>query len=116
QQIFVTPTKSVPITHPDGRGRFFFRGQLQDLPDGFTVQSQMSILSDHNFMAQYYKYDFDNELDQDTYVYVKQQQQNWAWTFLAGGTLNNWMPATEWLPRADGYLQPFGRRHPVVEG
>src|SRR5439155_21114327 len=104
QQIFINPTTSLPITHPEGRGRVFFRSQAWDLPEGFTVQAQLSVLSDHNFLEQYYKPEVDNELNQETFIYLKQQQQNWAWTFLAEPNIRNWVTETAWLPKVDGYL------------
>src|SRR5262249_46630546 len=74
---YTSPTTTVPVTHPDWRGRIFFREQLQELPAGFTVQTQLSWLSDHNFLEQFYQPEFDNELNQETFLYVKQQQYNW---------------------------------------
>ena len=40
----------------------------------------MSLLSDHNFLEQYYQHEFDNGLNQETFLYVKQQNEHWAWT------------------------------------
>src|SRR5437588_10792098 len=68
--------------HPEGRGRFFWRQSVQDLPQGFSIQSQFSVLSDKNFLEQYWKNEFDTDHNQETFIYVKQQQNNWAWTFL----------------------------------
>src|SRR5262249_39186160 len=91
--------------HPEGRGRFLWRQNVQDLPEGFSLQSQVAALSDRNFLEQYYKPEFDLDINQETFVYLKQQQNNWAWTFLTEPKLTrNWVTETEWLPRADGYL------------
>jgi hypothetical protein len=90
--------------HPEQRGRFFWRQDIQDLPCGFTVQSQVSYLSDHNFLEQYYKREFDQDPNQETFLYVKQQQGNWAWTALVEPRIRNWVTETEWLPKGDGYL------------
>jgi hypothetical protein len=90
--------------HPFWRGRVLFRHNWWDLPDGFTVQLQASLLSDHNFLEQYYKNEFDTALNQETFAYVKQQQSNWAWTALVEPHIRNWVSETEWLPKADGYL------------
>lgn len=90
--------------HPDWRGRFFWLQNVQDLPDGFSLQSQVSALSDKNFLEQYYKNEFDLDMNQETFIYLKQQQDNWAWTALAKPNIRRWVNETEWLPRADGYL------------
>jgi hypothetical protein len=90
--------------HPDWRGRFLWRQNVQDLPAGFSVQSQISALSDKNFLEQYYKNEFDTDINQETFVYLKQQCDNWAWTVLTEPRIRNWVTETEWLPRADGYL------------
>jgi hypothetical protein len=89
---------------PGFRGRALWRQEFTDLPYGFMVQSQVSLLSDRNFLEQYFKREFDTAPNQDTYVYVKQQQDNWAWYGLVEPRLNAWVTQTEWLPRFDGYL------------
>lgn len=89
--------------HPNGRGRVLARHDWWDLPEGFSVKAQASVLSDRNFLEQYYKSEFDNDIDQDTFIYVKQQQGNWAWTGLVEPRIRNWVTETEWLPRLDGY-------------
>src|SRR5262249_54735752 len=84
--------------HPEGRGRFLWRQNVLDLPEGFTVQSQVSVLSDKNFLEQFFKPEFDSDINQETFVYVKQQKSNWAWTFIGAPNIRNWVTETEWLP------------------
>jgi hypothetical protein len=102
-QPVVGPTTNVPVTHPLWRGRFFEQSNVQDLPYGFSVQQQLSVLSDHNFLEQYYAREFQNDLDQKTYLYVKEQEGNLAWTGLVEPRIRNWVTETEWLPRFDAY-------------
>jgi hypothetical protein len=64
----------------------------------------VSALSDHNFLEQYYKREFDTAFNQETFVYVKQQEGNAAWTVLGEPRIRNWVSETMWLPRADGFL------------
>jgi hypothetical protein len=91
--------------HPEGRGRFVWKQNVQDLPDGFSVQSQVAAYSDKNYFEQFFKNEFDTEINQSTFLYIKQQQGNWAWTFLTEPQLTfNWVDQTEWLPKAEGYL------------
>jgi hypothetical protein len=93
-----------PDHHPEWRGRFLWRENVQDLPAGFSLQTQVSGLSDKNFLEQYWKNEFDQDINQETFVYGKQQQDNWAWTVLGEPNIRRWVDETEWLPRADGYL------------
>lgn len=104
QEIFITPTLAVPVTHPDWRGRFLAKTNVQDLMGGFTVQGQVSLLSDKNFLEQFFNQEFYNDLNQETFIYVKQQQENWAWTILAEPRLRDWVTETEWFPKLDGYV------------
>jgi hypothetical protein len=89
--------------HPWWRGRFLFDHD-QQLPGGFDVQTRLSIISDKNFLEQYYKSEFDTDINNETYQYVRQQQGQWAWTLLAKEHVRNWVTEDVWLPRADGYL------------
>jgi hypothetical protein len=89
---------------PNFRGRFSWRNAVWDLPEGFSVQSQISVLSDRNYLEQYFKREFDTDANQSTYVYLKQQQNNWAWSAMVEPRIRNWVTETEWLPRLDGYL------------
>jgi hypothetical protein len=90
--------------HPQYRGRFLFRENVSDLPDGFSFQAQTSVLSDKNFLEQYYKLEFDNENNQETFLYGKWVHDNMAATLLTEPRIRNWVTETEWLPRADFFL------------
>jgi hypothetical protein len=86
------------------RGWAFWRNAVFDLPGGYTIQSQISVLSDRNYLEQYFKYRFDADPNQNTYAYFKQSQDNWAYSALIEPRIRNWVTETEWLPRLDGYL------------
>jgi len=90
-------------THPDYRGRFLWRQNVQELPYNFTFQSQLAALSDRNFLEQYFKLEFDNDVNQNTYTYVKQDLGQFAWTGLVEQRMRSWVNETNWLPRVDGY-------------
>ncbi|MFO0927399.1 MAG: hypothetical protein U0736_10215 [Gemmataceae bacterium] len=94
----------LPFQPPGWRGRAMWRQGVYDLPYGFNVQSQISLLSDRNFLEQFFKPEFDTDINQANFVYVKQQQDNWAWSALGQVRTSNWITTTEWLPRVDGYL------------
>ncbi len=97
------PLSSVPITHPDFRGRVLAKTNVQEMPNGFSVLGQLSYLSDRNFLEQFYQPEFANGLNQETFLQVKQQQQNWAWTILGEVRIRDWVTETEWLPKGDFY-------------
>jgi hypothetical protein len=90
--------------HTDWRGRLLWKDNVQSLPYGFSLQSQVAWISDKNFLEEYYKLEFDNDPNQETFIYLKQQQTNWAWTLLTEQRIRDWMTETSWLPKADGYL------------
>jgi hypothetical protein len=90
--------------HPLWRGSVQWSQNVQDLPLGFSVQSQVGAFSDHNFYEQYHKLAFDTYINQETYLYVKQQRDNWAWTLLTEQRVRNWVTETDQLPGLDGYL------------
>jgi hypothetical protein len=99
------PPDLLTFDPPGFRGRFLWRNALWDLPYGVTVQSQLSLLSDRNFLEQYYKNEFDSDPNQSNYLYVKESMDNWAITALVQGRIGeSWITTTEWLPRLDGYL------------
>ncbi len=94
------------FTPVDFRGRFLYREDVHDLPYGFSLQTQVSALSDHNYLEQYYKQEFDRELNQTTFLYVKEQpeHENWAVTALVEPRIRAWITETEQLPSANGWL------------
>ncbi len=106
QVVPVTPGPgiTVPISHPNWRGWINSKANVQELPNGFTVQGQLSALSDRNVLEQFFGPIWTNDLNQETYLYVKQQGDHWAWTGLAEPNIRPWITQTQWLPRADGHL------------
>ena len=96
--------RGIGDNHPDWRGRVFWQQNFRDLPDGFSVQTQVSAASDQNYLEQYFPLEYHHGINQENFLYVKQQQDYWAWTFLTQGRLENWLTQTQWLPRVDGYL------------
>jgi hypothetical protein len=87
----------------DFRGRFLFR-HIQDFGD-LTLQTQVAYLSDHNFLEQYYKFEFDSGANQETFLWLKYQTGNAAATLLVQPPLGRpWVNEANWMPRADGYL------------
>jgi hypothetical protein len=86
--------------HPDWRGRAFWR-HAEKIFDDFTLQTQLSLLSDKNFLEQYYKQEFDYDYNQETFVYLKYQRDTLAASLLVKPNIRRWVTEDEWLPRAD---------------
>jgi hypothetical protein len=100
----VSPTLALPMHHPLWRGRFLDTLNVQEMPYGFTFQGNLSVLSDKNFLEQYFNSEFNNGPNQETFLYLKQQQNNWSWSILGEQNIRNWVTETSWLPKVDGYL------------
>jgi hypothetical protein len=91
--------------NPDNfRGRLLWRQNFYEMPEGFSLQTQLAALSDRNYLEQYYKPEFDGDINQETFIYLKQQKDFWAYTATIQPNIRNWVTETESLPRLDGYL------------
>jgi hypothetical protein len=62
------------------------------------------LLSDRNFLEEYFKREFDVAPNFGNFVYVKQQEGDLAFSGLIEARTSPWITTTNWLPRADGYL------------
>jgi hypothetical protein len=89
--------------HPDWRGRLLFRHN-QTFLEEYTLQTQVSLLSDKNFLEQYYKPEFDGDLNQQTFLYFRQIHENYSWSGLIQPRVRNWVTEDVWLPRVDGSI------------
>ena len=51
------------------------------MPGGFSVLSQVALISDRNFLEQYFFQEWVNGINQETFVQVKQQNaaSEWVW-------------------------------------
>lgn len=104
QSINISPTTAVPVTHPTLRSRFLWKNMMQDLPYGFVEKHQIALLSDKNYLQQFFAPEWYNGLNQDTYFYLKQQQGNLAWDGLLQTRTRGWITKTRWWPKLNGYL------------
>jgi hypothetical protein len=86
----------------DLRGRALWRHR-QEIVEGLFFQGQAALLSDQNFLEQYYKWEFDTEPNQETFAYLTwNQRQFWAAGLVEGRVARPWIGETQWLPRLDG--------------
>jgi hypothetical protein len=89
---------------PELRGRALWRHQ-QELSEELYFQGQIGLLSDKNFLEQYFKNEFDMGPNQETFGYLAWQRRNFGATALLEDRLNQtWQSKTNWLPRVDGHL------------
>lgn len=89
---------------PNFRGWLLDRIDVEEMPYGFSAMSQISPVSDRNFIEQYYKRPWDLDPNFDTFLFVKEQQNNWAWSGMVMPRLRPWVTMTQDLPRFDGWL------------
>ena len=90
-------------TEDANRYRVFLRHR-QDLPDDLTLFAEIGLLSDRNFLEQFYEREFDTNKDNETLLYAKQTHGNAAWSAMIRGRVNDFTTTTETLPRGDLFL------------
>ncbi len=87
------------------RGWALNRNSVDDMPYGFSFLSQISVLSDRNFLEQYYKRIFDLDPNpSENFAFLNQQVSNVAWSALLQPRLPRWVTTTQDLPRLDGWI------------
>jgi hypothetical protein len=85
-----------------------FRGRLlaqhrQMLPNNFQLTGEVGLISDFNFLEQYFEREYDQLKDQTTDIELKQYLDNSTWSGFASVRLNPFFTETEWLPRLDHF-------------
>jgi hypothetical protein len=89
---------------PELRGRALWRHQ-QEVTEELYFQGQVSLLSDKNFLEQYWKNEFDMGPSQESFAYLDWKRRNFGATAMVQDRLNQqWQSQTNWLPRLDGHL------------
>ena len=88
----------------DIRGRFSFRHR-QYLPDDWQLTTEVSYLSDENFLEWMYRDEFYNDKAQETLIYLKRLRDNWAFSILGKVRINDFETMTEELPSIEYHLK-----------
>ncbi|MBN9121765.1 MAG: hypothetical protein J0I06_21935, partial [Planctomycetes bacterium] len=97
-------TRGPEPTPQDLRGRALWRHQ-QEVTEGLYFQGQLGLLSDKNFLEQFYKNEFDMGPNQETFAYLAWQRRNFGATALIEDRVTRqWVSETNWLPRVDGHV------------
>lgn len=82
------------------RGRFGFRHR-QFLPYKWQLTTELSYLSDRNFLESYYRSEFNAGKEQETLLHLKRIEDNWGFATLAKGRINDFQDQLEELPSAE---------------
>lgn len=93
----------------DFRGRILGRHR-QQLDGGYEVTGEIGVISDRNFLEQYYEEEWDQEKDQTTGLQLKRRMGNQSWSVGADLRVNDFFTQTNWLPRLDH----FWIRQPIL--
>lgn len=94
------------------RGRSTWRHDLR-MTNGDRFLGEFGLVSDRNFLEQYFEQEWDEEKDQATNVRFQRLRENRLFEVGADGNVNDFFTQTQWLPRADWSViaQPvFGSR------
>jgi hypothetical protein len=90
-----------PEADPRGRVLWLHR---QKFPTGWQFTAEAGLISDRNFLEQYYEREWDENKDQSTGIELKHFNQNATWSITADARLNDFFTQTERLPRFDHFL------------
>lgn len=94
----------IGIEHPhDYRGRVLWQGRQTTL-NGYQITTELGLISDYNFLEQYYEAEFEQHKDETTDIEVKKiYNETQEWTVYGQARVNPFFTQTNWLPRLDHY-------------
>jgi hypothetical protein len=81
----------------DLRGRFSWRHR-QFLPYEWQLTTEISYLSDENFLESFYRGEFNVSKDQETLIHMKRIEDNWGLSILGKVRINEFVDELEELP------------------
>jgi len=85
------------------RGRVIFRHRQQLTPD-WELSAEVGLISDRNFLEQYFEQEWDQEKDYTTNLRLRRYAGNQLLDIVGQPRLNRFVTETEWLPRLDHYI------------
>lgn len=95
----------INIEHPhDVRGRVLWQGRQTTL-SGYQITTELGLMSDYNFLEQYYEAEFEQHKDETTDIEVKKISDTGPaeWTIYGQARVNPFFTQSNWLPRLDHY-------------
>lgn len=84
----------------DLRGRFQWQHR-HFLPYNWQLTSEVSYMSDENFIEGYYRSEFNVGKEQETLVHLKRIEDNWGLSFLGKVRINDFVDKLEELPTSE---------------
>lgn len=84
----------------DTRGRFRWQHR-QFMPHDWQVTTELSYLSDENYLEQFDRKEFYTEKEQETLVHLQRIQDNWGLALLGKGQINHFADTLEETPSAE---------------
>lgn len=89
---------------PEADFRYRIRGQhRQYLADGLQFSGELGVISDRNFLEQYFEQEWDQFKDQTTGAELKFTRDAMSLSLAADARVNDFFTQTEWLPRLDHF-------------
>lgn len=73
------------------------------LPHDLQLSLEAGVISDRNFLEEYFENEWDQFKDQTTGAELKQLLGNQSWSITADVRVNPFFTQTDWLPRADHF-------------
>ena len=93
--------RAVPLEEEyRGRVRWHHR---QFLGNGYELSAELGVISDRNFLEEYYEYEWDRFKDQTTDLMLSRSIENRSWSVFGQARPNDFFTETEWLPRFDHF-------------
>ncbi|RMG03509.1 MAG: hypothetical protein D6741_02205 [Planctomycetota bacterium] len=75
----------------------------QYLPRDYQLTAEVGLISDYNFLEQYFESEWEEQKDQSTGVELKKTIDNMTWALAIDYRMNYFVTDTDWLPRFDHY-------------
>lgn len=101
EDTFGDQRQDIPSQH--NRGWLLARHK-EYLPHDWQIQAELSLLSDRNFLEEFFPDEYWTGKEQENLIYAKKQRDNWAVSVLMKTKLNRFLTQTESYPEAAASL------------
>jgi hypothetical protein len=99
---FIGSDRSGLTPEKDSRGRLIFRHRQYLSPDT-ELWAEVGLVSDRNFLEQYFEQEWDTQKDYSTALRLRQYYDQQMIDIWGQARVNPFFTETEWLPRLDHY-------------
>lgn len=90
------------VPEEETRGRLLFQHKQYLTPDT-ELWAEVGLISDRNFLEQYFEQEWNTQKDQSTAIRLRQYYDQQMFDLWGQTRLNRFFTETEWLPRLDHY-------------